>query len=102
MGYTVDDLIMVSRITKRAREIQYNTESVKQPYESDDEEIEKYNVNKDYFKTYRRGTWWFKNSQKQIEKLLQELYEGKRKSDSVTLSIPTKRIALVNNFTIIS
>lgn len=102
MSSSIKDMVTVSRLSRDAREIQYNTAAVKQDYESDDPELEKYNHDKEFQYTYKRGTWWFKNCQKRINDLLIAAYEGKKEDGIIKIEIPTKRIAIINNFTIVA
>lgn len=100
--YSKETLRRLAEITLKAREIQYNTKTVKQPYSAEDEELERYNKNKNYFYTYHRGSWWYRNSQKQIARLLKGVVSGELSDEDVVIQKVTDRIATINNFTIIT
>jgi hypothetical protein len=93
-------------ILSHAKEIRYETGTRFVDYGSNEpfDELEKYNKNRDITHIYHRGEYLFKNSQKRIKTLINELFESYCNGcdmPTIEYQIIGNDILRVNNFVVI-
>jgi len=88
-------------ILSRAKSVSYNTRMVKENYESNDPQLEKYNKDKDYEYIYTDGEM-LKNSIRRINYLLNKYHTEKESKEWIEYHILNDKVFKINNFTVIA
>lgn len=86
-------------ILDRAKIITYDTAMKREPYESNDPDLEKYNKNKKFHHVYRTGEW-MRNSKLRCKDLLNRFFTEPNARAYITFMLSDNEFKL-NNFKVI-